>query len=244
MICRGKNAASFPRLSQSSKTPTRRLRTSQRLIKRYRRKCEKAQSVQDASDDRSSATLQSSGETFSPEKYCTAQDTDRTKRRLGKAERKLERKFRNEARNKPGNGKSRCSVAFPLVGNVDLQPHSPLRQALAKHTAPNTVIHSRAPVAVAGGRHAVRQQYIRHKRMAMIDSKALNEVCRRTESYSAKRILILSDIDDQNLAYTQKCNQRINRTKNPSMVARPDPKCQSMVEKCTRTILLSIHLFL
>lgn len=145
--------------------------------KQTKRKCERARSVQDASDERSSANPQASREMFPPDRYLTAQDTDRTKRRVEKVERKLERKLRKEARNKLKIEKQQRSVAFPLTGNIDLQPHSPLRQALVKHTAPKTIIHTGESFTVAGGRNAVRQQYIRHKKMAMMDSKALNEVC-------------------------------------------------------------------
>lgn len=176
--------------TSGSKTDQKRLSK-----KRKERQCGRAQSVQGESNECSSAIPQPSKETFLPRKSsmegdCAAQDTDKTKRRAAKAERKLGRRFRKEATNKSKDEASRRSMALPLQGPTDLRPYSPLTQALTEHTAPKTILPTRATIAVAGGRNAVRQHYIRHKRMAMLDSKALNEVRRRTILCYAKTILI------------------------------------------------------
>lgn len=47
--------------------------------------------------------------------------------------------------------------------------HSPIMAAATNHLDPQAGLR-------LGGRHAVRQKYIRHKKMAMMDSKAMNEV--------------------------------------------------------------------
>ncbi len=97
-----------------------------------------------------------------------------------KAERKLERNLRREAR--------RVSRTGQGGGPSDM----PITPSLPQHVSPSVPEHSSRekaeptgnretllPNGLAGGRHAVRQRYIRHKKMAMMDTKALNEVCHR-----------------------------------------------------------------
>jgi len=154
-----------------------------------KRKCEREQRVRDESNERSFASPQSARETFIPQKSslevdCAAQDTDRAKGWAEKAERKLKRKARKEARSKSKNANSLPSMALSLSDPMHLQPQLPAGQGTAEHTGPNTSLPSKAPFAVVGGRNAVRQRYIQHKKMAMMDSKALNEVCRHTAAFS------------------------------------------------------------
>lgn len=97
-----------------------------------------------------------------------------------KAERKLQRKLRREAR--------RVSCTGQGGGSSDMFT----TPSLPQHVSPSVTEQSppekaelvgdrekSLPNRLAGGRHAVRQRYIRHKKMAMMDTKALNEVCHR-----------------------------------------------------------------
>lgn len=95
-------------------------------------------------------------------------DSDKPRRRLGKAERKsnLRKKIKLEqalSTKKPDPLASHemhyQKMSLPLLPEVPAQKSSILSSSQSM-----------------GGRHAVRKQYIRHKKMAMMDQKALNEV--------------------------------------------------------------------
>lgn len=91
--------------------------------------------------------------------------------RLMKAERKQRKSMKREARRAISTDLPKAPETLPAT---NIQETSSLPPKAAP-TGDLTVPQSRRPM---GGRHAVRQRYISHKRMAMMDSKALNEVGR------------------------------------------------------------------
>lgn len=82
--------------------------------------------------------------------------------RKRKAVRKLKRRKDKEVR------RAARSDVLDNLPTVSLVP-SPIMTAATNHLDPQAKLR-------LGGRHAVRQKYIRHKKMAMMDSKAMNEV--------------------------------------------------------------------
>lgn len=95
----------------------------------------------------------------------SATDSALEARRKRKAERKLKRRKDKETRRA-------AQVDVPdTLSTVSSKEriHSPMMTAATNH------LDSQAGLAL-GGRHAVRQKYIRHKKMAMMDLRAMNEV--------------------------------------------------------------------
>lgn len=104
----------------------------------------------------------------------------KAQRQANKEERKLQRNLRRAAkktsRAEQGGGPSEMPT-IPSVTQL-VSPSITERPSRQKaETTDGRQISSLNPPA--GGRHAVRQRYIRHKKMAMMDTKALNEVWRR-----------------------------------------------------------------
>lgn len=86
-------------------------------------------------------------------------------RRKRKAERKLKRRKDKEIRRA-----AQVDVPGTLSAVSSKEPiHSPIKTAATNH------LDSQAGLSL-GGRHAVRQKYIRQKKMAMMDLRAMNEV--------------------------------------------------------------------
>lgn len=85
--------------------------------------------------------------------------------RKRKAVRKLRRRKEKEIRRA---AQSDVPDVLPTMSLKEPVP-SPVIAAATNHLDPNAGLR-------LGGRHAIRQKYIRHKKMAMMDSKAMNEV--------------------------------------------------------------------
>ena len=115
---------------------------------------------------------------------------DRTQRKLEKAQRKLDRRKRREAK------EARREARHPKQAEQSYDEHSELVQksevtstsdgakirpqmlltTKATSSIQKTEVPSTSYASLQGGRHAVRQRHIQHKRMAIMDPKALNEV--------------------------------------------------------------------
>lgn len=99
---------------------------------------------------------------------------DQARRHAEKAERKLKRRIRRDARSllKVREQSSITSspdliqVTGPDTGEV----------TVASHPLLETVISNRLPQGLGAGRLAVRHRYIQHKKMCTMDKKALNEI--------------------------------------------------------------------
>lgn len=100
-------------------------------------------------------------------------------KKQGKEERKQmkhERELRRAAKKSrlAQKVKQDTDEVAPVLPQADRMDGSLISPSLAQpHTAP-----PRSQSTVVGARHSVRQRYIQHKRMAMMDSKALNEASR------------------------------------------------------------------
>lgn len=106
-------------------------------------------------------------------------EPEKTQRRAEKAERKLRRKIKRENRHATKAQAPQGGRASPTPVSTQEQPpdqdrsSAPAPIPLIQH--PRTVPSVRARDG-RHGRHAVRERYIKHKKMVMMDSKALNEV--------------------------------------------------------------------
>lgn len=94
---------------------------------------------------------------------------DKSKRRSEKMERKLQRRLKRERKQKSPSLRSEPVSEMHPSRLTDRQEQD-LMTSMPQ--APNT------PTSTVTGRHAVRQRYIKQKKMAITNSKALNEVCR------------------------------------------------------------------
>ncbi|KAK3167931.1 hypothetical protein OEA41_004377 [Lepraria neglecta] len=101
-------------------------------------------------------------------------ELDEARRRAEKAERKLKRKMRREKKHPP---EADNPTALPVPGLFKPQPSGSGEKSKALPSASKDNPPSRTKVlqGLGGGRNAVRQRYIQHKRMSMMDSKALKE---------------------------------------------------------------------
>ena len=126
-----------------------------------------------------------SGTTPSTELECNSpnendsrqQNLSKVQRRAEKTERKLQRDLRREAKKavRIEQDAEPLDVATTRLSQQSLSP------SVAEHTSrPTAGIADNRDVSIRhgafGGRHAVRQRYIRHKKMAITNTKALNEV--------------------------------------------------------------------
>lgn len=95
----------------------------------------------------------------------SALDSAPEAQRKRKAVRKLKRRKDKEIRRA---AKSDVPDILPTM-SLEEPVHSSIMTAATNHLDPQAGLR-------LGGRHAVRQKYIRHKKMATMDSKAMNEV--------------------------------------------------------------------
>ena len=131
----------------------------------------------------------STGEGSDPGRYhdvsddIEAKETINDQRKIEKTERKMRRRLRREA-------KAAFSDQSKLAGAFD-NPQLPFISSetaldgIAKPSVSEVIATSQMVQSSqgSGGRHAVRQRYIRQKRLATMDTKALNEVCILTPSF-------------------------------------------------------------
>ena len=105
--------------------------------------------------------------------------------RLTKAERKQRKKMRRETRRTVPTELPMAPVAIPLTDVQETSTHPPRAAPVGYQHVPQL----NKPV---GGRHAARQRYISHKKLATMDSKALNEVCLRS-IHDLQNVILLAD---------------------------------------------------
>lgn len=101
-------------------------------------------------------------------------DPDKKPRKAERKQRKQERQLRRAAKKSRLAQKARQDTdeASPELGQVDrMNGWLVIPQSLGQ---PDTA-RPQSQSVVTGARHSVRQRHIQHKRMAMLDSKALNE---------------------------------------------------------------------
>ena len=106
---------------------------------------------------------------------CGAEIAEKARRRAEKAERKRKRQSRREARN------ASRSEAYGMASTPSSELRDPQTPDLGgnmaeSHNRIQSSRPSKGSVIEEGGRHAVRQRYIRQKKLAMMDRKALDEV--------------------------------------------------------------------
>lgn len=104
-------------------------------------------------------------------------DPDKKPRKLKRKARKQERELRRAAKKSrlAQKVKQDTDEAAPELGQIDRMDGSlVMPPSLAQ---PDTA-RPQSQSVVIGARHSVRQRHIQHKRMAMMDSKALNEASR------------------------------------------------------------------
>lgn len=105
----------------------------------------------------------------------SALDSALEARRERKAVRKLRRRKEKEIRRA---AQSDVPDVLPTM-SLKEPVRSPIMTAATNHLDPLAGLR-------LGGRHAIRQKYIRHKKMAMMDSKAMNEVSQTVKVLETK----------------------------------------------------------
>ena len=144
--------------------------------------------------------------------------TNKSQKKAEKLQRKLDRMERREARRLRRIIKEtpfiESTPPSEIIPSRSVNPPPTKRDSQLELTIPGPVIAS--PVITASplvGRHAARQRYIRQKKMAMMDPKALNEVSHgklRFVSHLIDAILILiPDLD----------GERMNTTTAPYLIS-------------------------
>lgn len=100
----------------------------------------------------------------------SAPEAQRKRKAVRKVKRRKDKEIRRAAQSDVPHILSTMSLKEPA--------HSPIMTAATNHLDPQAGLR-------LGGRHAVRQKYIRHKKMAMMDSKAMNEVSQTVKVHEA-----------------------------------------------------------
>lgn len=114
------------------------------------------------------------------ESYTLPQDilneikTDKARRHAEKAERKLKRQIKRDARD--SLELQEHSLNLPRPGLSPLLDPNSAGLALVSHPLRETKTSTEVTQGPGAGRLAVRHRYIHHKKMCMMDNKALNEV--------------------------------------------------------------------
>lgn len=98
--------------------------------------------------------------------------SDKAKRKAEKAQSRLERRGRKEAR-RAARAEPHAATRSSCTTSPSDQQSEPQDQPDAEEIRPSSVVLTTAAVS---GRHCVRQRYIRQKKLAVMDPKALNEV--------------------------------------------------------------------
>lgn len=99
---------------------------------------------------------------------------DKAQRRAERAERKLKRQIKRDARNSLEVLEYSCILPSPSLSQ--LLDTNIAGIALVSHPLRGTNTLIKAAQGLGVGRLAVRHRYIQHKKMCMMDNKALNEV--------------------------------------------------------------------
>ncbi|KAL2046045.1 hypothetical protein N7G274_001492 [Stereocaulon virgatum] len=100
---------------------------------------------------------------------------DVARRGSEKDKRKLKRKMKREKKHLP---EAENSMALPVAGfvNFELSGNGAESHAIPDASGNNVRARTKADQGLGGRRNAIRQRYIQHKRMSMMDSKALKEI--------------------------------------------------------------------
>ena len=109
-----------------------------------------------------------------PRDMCDQLQTDKARRYAGRAERKLKRQAKRDARHL-SKVRERSSI-LPSPDLIQLSGLDVGELAVAPHPFPETNISSRVSHDLEAGRLSVRHRYIQQKKMSVVDHKALNEV--------------------------------------------------------------------
>ncbi|MCJ1243922.1 telomerase inhibitor [Trapelia coarctata] len=98
--------------------------------------------------------------------------SDKAKRKAEKAQRRLKRRERKEGRRAARAERHPAAISSCTTSPSDQQSELH-NQPRSDESQPSSVV---AVTAAVSGRHAVRQRYIRQKKLAVMDPKALNEI--------------------------------------------------------------------
>ena len=109
-----------------------------------------------------------------PEDMSDHAQMDRARRHVAKAERKLERRIKRDARHSVKVRGQSSITSLPDLNQLRGPDTGSI--TVASNSLPETVISNRLPQGLGVGRLAVRHRYIQHKKMCTMDKKALNEV--------------------------------------------------------------------
>ncbi|MCJ1381001.1 telomerase inhibitor [Xylographa soralifera] len=118
----------------------------------------------------------------------------RAKKKAEKAQMKLDRRKRKEERRaaRAAQAPTELSASTTSEPSQEVDIHiQPINGGSRSDSVPSGI-------SVLGGRHAIRNRYIMHKKMAMMDPKALNEVSNPHSRASLIQTvnLVMSDSDD------------------------------------------------
>ena len=141
--------------------------SAQRHAEKAQRKLEKIQARQARQGDRQDPKSVAISDVV---KF-RAKEDDKTRKKANKVQRKLaKRSLRENRSSSMTGGRSKISLEglHSLVDDAEV--------AVVEGPLYNSITPISASGGFTGGRHAVRQRYIQHKRMAMMNSTALNEV--------------------------------------------------------------------
>ena len=112
----------------------------------------------------------------SPKDPFDRSQTDNVRRHLDRAERKLKRQAKRDTRH-PSKLREQSSI-LPSPDRIQLSGSDVGEVAVASHHSPcETNTLARVSQDIGDGRLSVRHRYIHHKKMCMMDHRALNEVC-------------------------------------------------------------------
>ena len=127
------------------------------------------------------------------------QRPSKNERRAAKAERKLLKQLRREARAAKLEAEKAPSSQDPSKANSEI----PMREREMPQESDFSPIEETKPAKpdTTPLRHVARQRNIRHKKMAMMDSKALNEVLIPPAICATHRLTDSTDPDDQGMRY-------------------------------------------
>jgi len=103
------------------------------------------------------------------------QKSGEAQRRAEKAERKLKRKLKRDAKQAMRDVDLKHPATLQTSNPIESQPANE-EEEFVPVEAISIQASKNAPQSLGGGRNAVRSRYIQHKKMAIMDSKALNEV--------------------------------------------------------------------
>ncbi|MCJ1461334.1 hypothetical protein MMC28_011716 [Mycoblastus sanguinarius] len=106
----------------------------------------------------------------------TSLSTEKLRRPAERAKRKLQRKKRKDEKLVEGAHESKESPALLPPDLIQPQKSREREEIQSPQAIPRSKSSTNISAVTRVGRHVVRQRYIKHKKMAIMDSKALNEI--------------------------------------------------------------------